>query len=160
MPVVIDILLWFSALSAGLMAGLYFAFSAFVMAALGSIERPAGVAAMNAINRVILRSAFMPIFLVSTLAGVALMAIGVLRPDDPGALEMAGGGAIYVLGMTGVTMAANVPLNNALAATDLARDADAPVWASFLVRWTRWNHVRTLASTVALALFILAIAAR
>lgn len=160
MPVVIDILLWFSALSVGLMAGLYFAFSAFVMAAFASIERAAGVAAMNAINRVILRSAFMPIFLGSSLAGAALAVIGVLQRGTPGAMEMAVGGAVYVVGMTGVTMAANVPLNNALAATDPTREADAPVWDGYLIRWTRWNHVRTLASTAALVLFILAIAAR
>lgn len=160
MRLAIDILLWFSAVSAGLMAGLYFAFSTFIMTALAGIERASGVAAMNAINRVILRSAFMPVFLGSSLASLVLVALGLLRRDEPGAMAMAAGGAVYFLGMFVVTMLGNVPLNNALAATDPTKKADAGVWAGYLARWTRWNHVRTLSSTAALVLFILAIAAR
>jgi uncharacterized membrane protein len=151
---------WYSAVSGGLMAGLYFAFSTFIMTALAGIERAAAVAAMNAINRVILRSAFMPMFLGSSLASLMLVALGLLRRDEPGATAMATGGAVYFLGMFVVTMLANVPLNNALAATDPTTEADAGGWADYLARWTRWNHVRTLSSTAALALFILAIAAR
>ena len=41
-------LLWFSAIGCGLLAGLYFAFSAFIMTALGRIGQAAGIAAMNA----------------------------------------------------------------------------------------------------------------
>jgi uncharacterized membrane protein len=159
MRLAIDILLWFSAISAGLMAGLYFAFSTFIMTALAGIERTAGVATINAINRVILRSAFMPVFLGSSVASLALVALGLLRRDDPGATAMAAGGTIYFVGMFVVTMLGNVPLNNALAVTDPTQEADAGVWAGYLRRWTRWNHVRTLSSIAALALFILAIAA-
>lgn len=160
MQLTIDILLWFSAIACGLMAGLYFAFSAFIMAALGGIERAAGVAAMNAVNRVILRSAFMPLFLGSSLSSLVLAGIGLARWGEAGAAAMAVGGAIYFIGMFVVTMLCNVPLNNALAATDPASEADARVWSGYVARWTRWNHVRTLASTTALALFIVAIAAR
>lgn len=160
MDLTTDILLWFSAIAAGLMAGVYFAFSAFIMRALDEIERAAGAAAMNAINRVILRSLFMPFFLGSSLSSLALVVIGFARPGEPGAAAMAAGGAVYFIGMFVVTMVRNVPLNNALAATDAASEADARVWSGYLARWTRWNHVRTLASTAALALFILAIALR
>ncbi|WP_156164855.1 hypothetical protein [Bradyrhizobium sp. LTSP885] len=38
--------------------------------------------------------------------------------------------------------------------------AAAPVWARYLADWTFWNHVRTVASTAATALFIFAISAR
>jgi uncharacterized membrane protein len=43
-------LLWISAIGCGLLAGLYFAFSTFVMTALGRIDQAAGIAAMNSIN--------------------------------------------------------------------------------------------------------------
>jgi uncharacterized membrane protein len=43
-------LLWFSAVGCGLLAGLYSAFSAFNMTALGRIGQMAGISAMNAIN--------------------------------------------------------------------------------------------------------------
>jgi uncharacterized membrane protein len=45
-------LLWFSAIGCGLLAGLYFAFSTFIMTAFDRIGQAAGIAAMNAINAV------------------------------------------------------------------------------------------------------------
>jgi uncharacterized membrane protein len=53
----------------------------------------------------------------------------------------------------------NVPLNNALAAADPASPEAASLWARYLTDWTLWNHVRTVASTAACALFIAALAA-
>jgi uncharacterized membrane protein len=47
-------LLWFGAMSWGLVAGLYFAFSTFIMTALGRIAQVHGVSAMNSINSTIL----------------------------------------------------------------------------------------------------------
>ncbi|MGF7171488.1 hypothetical protein FHS91_003188 [Sphingobium xanthum] len=47
---IVTALLWFGLVSCGLLAWLYFAFSRFIMTALGALERPAGTAAMNAIN--------------------------------------------------------------------------------------------------------------
>ena len=63
-------LLWFSAIGCGLLAGLYFAFSAFIMTALGRIGQVAGITAMNAINAVIVQSLFMPMFLGTTAASL------------------------------------------------------------------------------------------
>ena len=113
-------LLWFSAVGCGLLAGLYFAFSAFIMTALGRIGQAAGIAAMNAINIAIVQSLFMPVFLATTAASAALAVIALLRWGEPGAMAMATGGVLYVLGMFVVTMICNVPLNNALAAADPA----------------------------------------
>lgn len=149
-------LLWFCALGCGLMAGVYFAFSAFVMAALARIDAGAGSAAMNSINAVILRSAFMPLFLGTTVCALVLVGLGLLTGlRFPGAPWFAAGGAIYVIGMFGVTMLRNVPLNDALAAA--ARRPDArDAWERYVRTWTRWNHARTLASLVAAACFIAA----
>lgn len=73
---------------------------------------------------------------------------------------MLSGGILYVIGMTGVTMVCNVPLNDALAAVDPSNHAAAALWSQYLRDWTLWNHVRTVASTGACMLFIAAIAAR
>jgi uncharacterized membrane protein len=59
-----------------------------------------------------------------------------------------------------VTMVFNVPLNDALAAVDPGSPDAALVWARYLKDWTFWNHVRSITSTAACALFIAAIAAR
>ncbi|MCC8937622.1 hypothetical protein CI1B_54660 [Bradyrhizobium ivorense] len=153
-------LLWFSAIGCGLIAGLYFAFSAFIMTSLGRIDQSAGISAMNAINVDILRSLFMPLFLGTTLACAALVLLASLQWQEPGALAMICGGVIYVVGMFVVTMVFNVPLNDRLAATDPASSAAAPIWARHLTDWTFWNHVRTVASTAAMVLFMVAIAQR
>jgi len=153
-------LLWFSAIGCGLIGGLYFAFSTFIMTSLGRIDQAAGISAMNAINVDILRSLFMPFFFGTTLACAVLVVLACLQWQEPGTIAMLGGGILYVAGMFVVTVVFNVPLNDQLAATDPASAAAAPVWARFLTDWTFWNHVRTVASTAAAALFIVAIAAR
>ena len=147
-------LVWFCALGCGLVGGLYFAFSAFIMRALGAIERAAGIAAMNSINTVILRSAFMPLFLGTTLASAALVVFGVMRAGTARGSLLIAGGLVYVIGMFVVTMAFNVPLNNELLR---GGERDADTWQRYLVTWTRWNHVRTVASLAASALFVAAV---
>lgn len=152
-PVLIELLLWFCALGCALLGGLYFAFSAFIMKALGQIG-PAGIAGMNAINAVILRSWFMPFFFGTTLGCAVLAVAGIVSGEDPRRVFLIAGGIVYVLGMFGVTMVFNVPLNNALAS------AGPENWPRYLKTWTRWNHVRTLASMAASAFFIGALACR
>ena len=153
-------LLWFSAIGCGLLAGLYFAFSTFIMTALGRIDQAAGISAMNSINVVIVQSVFLPVFMASTLTSLLLAVLSLLRWDEPGALLMIAGGLFYVVGMFIVTMVFNVPLNNALAAVAPASPEAGPIWARYLGEWTWWNHVRTITSTLAFALFIAAIAVR
>ena len=149
-------LLWFCALGCGLMAGVYFAFSAFVMTALARADH-AGVTAMNSINVVILRSAFMPLFFGTTLACAALAVIGFMNLADGRSVYFIGGGLVYVLGMFGVTMLFNVPLNNALLAVTAETRTGTAIWQNYLRRWTRWNHVRTLSGVAASAVFMFAL---
>jgi uncharacterized membrane protein len=156
---VITGLLWFSAIGCGLIAGLYFAFSTFIMTALQRVGPAHGAAAMNAINSAILRSLFMPLFLGTSLTGLVLAGLALFRWGQPGAIAMLVGGLVYVAGMFLCTMVFNVPLNNALAAVDPASGRGAEMWSRYLSEWTFWNHVRTIASTAACALFIMAISA-
>src|SRR5690606_21045583 len=130
------------------------------MGALGRIDAPAGIASMNAINTVILRSSFMPVFLGSSLAALILAGIALFQWHQPGSAAIFAGGVVYVVGMFACTMVFNVPLNNALLAVAPTSASGADVWAKFLRDWTFWNHVRTLTSTLATVLFIYAIAAR
>lgn len=156
-------LLWFCAVGCGLMAGVYFAFSTFIMTALARIDQAHGIAAMNAINSTILGSLFLPVFFGTTLASAALAVLALARLarlGDPGAAAMLVGGLVYVAGMFVCTMIFNVPLNKALAGVDAAGADGAITWAHYLRNWTLWNHVRTIASIVAAALFIAVIAAR
>ena len=160
MGVLVTGLLWLSVVGCGLLAGLYFAFSAFIMNALSRIDQSAGIAAMNAINRVIVQSLFLPVFLGSMLTCLALAILAPFRWDEPGAAMWLAGGVLYIVGMFVVTFVFNVPLNNALAAVQPASSDAGTLWARYLTDWTWWNHVRTIASTLAFVLFIAAIAVR
>lgn len=157
---IVHLLLWVCVLGCALIAGLYFAFSTFIMTALGRIPAPAGIAAMQAINAVIQRSLFMPLFFGTTLASLAVAALALWRWADTGSAMMLVGGLVYFAGMFLCTVIFNVPLNNRLDAADPHSDAAQETWARYLRVWTRWNHVRTLASSLAAGLFVLALVLR
>ena len=157
---IVGVLLWFAAIGCSLLGGLFFAFSAFVMRALGRLPPAAGIAAMNAINRDILRSAFMPLFWGTTLAALALAVLGLWRWEDAGAPAMLAAGVVYVFGMFVVTVAIEVPQNDRLQAVDANAAAAVPVWRRYLSKWTAWNHVRTVACLLAGVLCVVALLAR
>ena len=152
-------LLWFGAIGCGLLAGVYFAFSTFIMTAFGRIEPAKGVSAMSSINSTILRSLFMPFFYGTTIVSVVLVIVALSRRGEPGSVAMLAGGLIYIAGMTLCTIFFNVPLNNTLDVIDPASGAAASIWSHYLRAWTLWNHVRTISSTATCALYIAAIAA-
>ena len=143
-----------TAIGAGLTAGIFLAFSCFIMAALGRIEPRSGIAAMQAINVAVINPLFMLVFMGTGVVAIGLAA-GALAgwSGGQGMLLLAASG-LYVVGCVGVTMALNVPLNNALAAVAADSDAGAELWARYLRDWTFWNHVRTLASLAASILFV------
>jgi uncharacterized membrane protein len=152
--------LWSAALGSGTMAGVYFAFSAFIMRSLAVLPPPAAIAAMQSINRVILSSAFLPLFFATTAISLGLAVGAVVRWGAPGSMPVLVGSCLYVVGMFGLTAAFNVPLNDALEAVDPSAAAAADTWSRYQQAWTRWNHIRTVASIAACALFVVAITAR
>ena len=160
MVVLVDVMLWFAVIAVGLMAGVYFTFSSFVMRSLDTIEKPLGMIAMQEINRVILRSVFLPIFFASSAACALLAVVAIVGGPSTGSTAMLAGGAIYVVGMFVVTVVANVPLNNALEATAARGPDGEAMWRRYMQRWTVWNHVRTLSCMAAMALLVLALAER
>jgi uncharacterized membrane protein len=140
-------------LGAGLAAGIFFAFSSFVMSALGSVSPRAGIAVMNAINVTVINAGFMLVFLGSGALSIALgLASFRWWGTLDGALLLAAS-LVYLLGCLGVTFARNVPLNDALAAVGTDPETSG-LWARYLVEWTRWNHLRTVSCLGAAALFL------
>ena len=63
------------------------------------------------------------------------------------ALARRPGALLYTVGCAGLTMVANVPLNNELARQDPDDPRAVEVWQRFLSRWTTWNTARTLGSS-------------
>lgn len=152
------ILIWFAAIGCGLMAGVYFTFSIFVMRALQAIDAAAGIAAMQSINRIIQKSAFMPLFFGTTAAALFLTVWGLWNWGSATAPLLVGGGIIYLLGMFVCTIIRNVPMNIRLERLDPAESESHELWSDYVRNWTLWNHLRTMASTLASLLFMAAVA--
>ncbi|MDO8351824.1 MAG: DUF1772 domain-containing protein [Aestuariivirga sp.] len=152
-----NILILISALGSGLIAGAFFAFSSFVMGALGKLPASQGIAAMQSINVVVINPIFLGV-LFGTAALALYLGFGAIRHlGDPRAIWVVAGTGLYVIGTILVTMAFNVPLNNAIAAVDPASGEGAAVWADYLRTWTNWNHARGLAALAASGAFISAL---
>ena len=139
-------------ISAGLMAGVYFAFSAFIMRSLQQLGPIKATDAMNAINEVILRSWFMLLFFGSTLLYLFLVVVAVISAELAGRWLLLSSGLIYVIGMFCCTAMFNVPLNNRLAQVKNDDGKKAENWALYSKRWTRWNHLRGVCSLIAMIL--------
>ena len=154
---IINSLLWAAAISCGLMAGIYFAFSVFIMQSFAKIKTEQAIAAMNSINKVILRSLFMPLFFGSSIISVLLIIVGINQWNEIHSVLILLAGAIYLVGMFMCTVLFNVPLNNALANQDPKSEIAQQVWTHYLTSWTKWNHLRTMSSlvTCTLCIFVL-----
>ena len=142
------------AIGAGLVAGVYFAFSTFVMRGLRDIPQPAGMAAMQSINRAAPNPLFV-VALVGTGLGCAVLAVVAgTRWSDPAAPWALGGSLLYVVSLL-LTIGYHIPRNDALDGIDATAPGAAERWQQYLAEWVPWNHVRTLtALTGAVALTV------
>ena len=146
-----------AALGCGLLAGVLYAFSSAVMKALGRIPAPQGIAAMQSINITVINPWFMGSFFGPAPICVAVIVLTALEWEEPQAFYQLAGSALYLVGSILVTMAFNVPRNDALEAVDPESADGEKYWRRYLVEWTRWNHVRTAAAFAAAVLFTIAL---
>ena len=156
LPELLDWILIAACIGSGMMAGLFSAFSNFMMKALSSLSESNGIQAMQAINRLIVRPGFLLIFLGT---GVLCTVSALLGWDVLGGslLTATAATVIYISGCVVSTIVFNIPLNNQLEAVDPDSEEGRVLWAQYVSKWTRWNHVRsvaTLTSTFLLALTI------
>ena len=88
--------------------GVFFAFSSFVMAGLKRLPAPQGMAAMQAINVTALTSLFMAALFGTAAAALAVVVWSAVAADGSARLLAMAGGAVYLIGIVGVTAALNV----------------------------------------------------
>jgi uncharacterized membrane protein len=141
----------------GLMAGLFFAFGTTVMSSLAKLPAGQGAQAMNIINVRIQNPLFLLIFLSTALVCLALAVISFIG-DAPGRWWRLAGAVLYLAGVTVVSFAINIPLNDSLAAVDPNTPAGAAEWQKYLDGWNPSNNLRAVASTIAVAFFALGLA--
>ena len=147
----------FAAIASALTAGIFYAFSTFVMQALAQQPPAQGIAAMQSINITVINPWFMAVFFGPAIASLALALYALSHWDQPMAIYWLAGSLLYLIGTIGVTVAGNIPLNDALAIVSPSSAEGIQLWAKYLTDWTHWNHVRTAAAFLASALFTLSI---
>lgn len=152
-----DTLIVCTAIACAAMGGVFFAFSSFVMRALARMPPAQGIAAMQSINIVAVTPVFM-IALFGTAAACVVVGVGAVT-DWQGVRSpyLLAGSVSYVIGAIVVTIACNVPLNNALAGLDPKSSDALLLWSRYVRQWTAWNHVRTISGLAAAALLTIAI---
>ena len=146
-----------SALGCGLIAGVFFAFSTFVMSALARLQPTQGIAAMQSINITAINPLFMTVLFGTAAACIVLAVSSLLKWHQPGAAYLLLGSLLYLVGTLGVTIVFNVPLNEALAKVEADSTDGANLWASYLGNWTFWNHIRAAAALAAAASLTIAL---
>ena len=146
-----------AALGCGLMAGVFFAFSTFIMRALAHLQSAQGIEAMQSINRTVINPWFLGAFLGTAAACILLAGSALWGWQQPGAVYLLAGSLLYLIGTVLVTMVFNVPMNDALDSIDPKSNDASGHWASYLARWTTWNHVRTVSALLGAASLMLAL---
>lgn len=119
------------------------------MPGLAATDPLAAVRAMRSINAVI-RTAVFAFSFFGTL--VFPLAAALLASQRSVMVLAVAGAVVYGLGAFAVTLAINVPLNDALAAATPTPENATQLWQDYAGRWTLWNHVRTIASITAFGL--------
>ncbi|MGH3759242.1 DUF1772 domain-containing protein [Actinophytocola sp.] len=141
-------------IAAGLLAGLFYAYSCSVMPGLGRGDDRTFVEGMRGINVAIVNGWFLLSFLgAPLLSGVALL------------LHLGAGPELWwlvaafacLLAMLVITRVVHIPMNDAL---DAGGDDYAEVRARFETSWVRWNVLRTVVSVAGFGCLVTALASR
>jgi uncharacterized membrane protein len=153
----LDALVPFAALGSAVLAGIYFIFSVAVMPALARRPEAEAMAAMREINRTILNPAFFAVFFGTPVASAIVAGVALFDRTGLDVAYLVTGGGLALVGAFLVTLVFNVPLNNALEASEPGSSGAAEVWKRYLAVWTVWNHIRAVASLAAAAAFLMAL---
>jgi uncharacterized membrane protein len=153
MSTMADLLLALAVISTGLYAGFMLIFQTGVMPALARLSDDAFVPAMRRINEQVPRPVFLVVFLAVVVFPAAALAVPGEGASDTRMWLVAAGLGCAALNHL-VTIAGNIPLNNALASSESSPDSE--VRAAFESKWNRYHRVRT---ALILAAFVLLVGA-
>lgn len=150
-----DVLLGSSIIATGLMSGLWYGWTVSVIPGTRRVTDANYVGTMQHINRAIINPGFivpfMAIPLVISAAAYSQFRVG----DNRRGWILISAVGTYIVGVLGVTIGGNVPLNDALDRFELTTSNDTAVAArrtSYETRWNRWHYLRTAANFAAFGL--------
>ncbi len=146
-------------LSGGIVAGIFFAFSDFIMKSLATIPPASGIEAMTSINRRVYRSIFIAGIWMVAILSAALIFAGFTQPKSPASYWLIGGGIIYILGVIAVSFIYNIPMNHKLEALGTTNKESDSYWKRYLSKWLLWNHARSASAIASSLCYLIAFSA-
>lgn len=136
-------------LGSALIGGIFFAFSSFIMGALARLPAAGGIAAMQAINVVVINATFLGVFFGTALLCLIIGIMAGINWTPASSPYLITGALLYVVGTFLVTVVGNVPLNNQLATVTAANTNALEIWNNYLEKWTLLNSLRSAAGILA-----------
>lgn len=148
-----------AAIGASLSAGVYLAFSTFVMPGLRRQSPSNAISAMNSINQAAPSNPLLMLVLFGTgIVCVLLMIAGFQHRGAPAAGWQIAGAALYLVSVL-ILVGYHVPHNDQLMKVDPNAAGADGTWSHFYSAWLAWNHVRALAATGGAVSLVLALRA-
>ena len=144
-----------STLSTGLVAGLMYSYSCSINPGLGRLTDIEYLRAMQSINRAILN----PVFFMTFMGTLVLLPISTwLSYDSARFGYFLAATIVYAVGVFGVTIAGNVPLNEALDKFNIGAASTEQLSLQrslFEQKWNMFHVIRTVANVLSALLAIL-----
>ena len=131
--------------------GFFYAWICSTMWGLDAAEPKIAIAAMQAMNASVRNATFAPAFFATPFVS-ALVAFAAYRLNYKNvAISFGAAAIIYFGGGLLLTMAINVPMNEALALINLPLSVDQAqqIWVEYSTAWQVWNITRTVLSGAA-----------
>jgi uncharacterized membrane protein len=148
-----------AAIGAGIAAGVYFAFSTFVMPGLRKLSHSQAISAFNGINKAAPQNPLLMLVLFGTgVLCVLLIISGFQHRDNPAAVWQIVGAALYLVSVL-ILIAYHIPHNDQLMKVDPNGAGAGSTWSHFYSAWMAWNHARTLAAAGGTLSLVLALRA-
>ncbi|MGW7413187.1 anthrone oxygenase family protein [Streptomyces sp. NPDC054863] len=148
------LLLALAVVSTGLYAGMMLIFLTGIMPALARVDDEQFVGVMRRINEDVPRGIFVTTMFASVLFPVAALVVGPEGGRSATQLWLLIGGLALTVLNHAVTAGGNIPLNNALAASETAGTPATEVRVTFESRWNRLHASRTLFAVTGFALLV------
>lgn len=143
-----------SLLLGALIFGFFYAWICSTMWGLDAIDPNVAIAAMQGMNASVRNGVFAPAFFGTPFVMLATAALAARHSLRAVMVAFGLAGLVYLFGGMVLTMAVNVPMNEALAevALPLPEAQARAVWADYSPRWQMFNVIRTGFSGLSLAL--------
>ena len=150
----LHVLSMLSLVSIGAIFGFFYAWICSTMWGLDATDPQVAIAAMQAMNASVRNAVFFPAFFLTPVVLGVTAVLAMRQRFGTHAMFFGGAALVYAVGGLALTVAVNVPMNEALAEVIIPEDhaAAQEIWSSYSTTWQQWNVTRTVFSGLALVL--------